>query len=333
MKRGMPMGKNKMKSKLKEIKLIVQMYELIMKPVHMCANKLKAFSRRFAKTRFSYGQCNPDKVFHIIKSDTTSCGIFSLIFTSVFPYLEISEKKKYIPIVDYKNTAFLPLIQDEKDYGKDNPWEYYFEQPGGAYSLDEVYQSAKVEMGSPDKYGFKVTDWNAMMPMPTDKLMYWSQIANKYIRPTKEIAERIRNEKNGLLLDNEKIMGVSIRAGYRWQALLGNDLIKGHPMVRTCDYYIEMIRKKMEEWNYGRFFLACDDREYVTKIDSYFGGKCCHMDRKYNHYFANDIPVPYDNRDEIVREYKGCTTREKTIEYIVETYLLASYDSLYTTVN
>ena len=46
----MPMGKNKMKSKLKEIKLIVQMYELIMKPVHMCANKLKAFSRRFAKT-------------------------------------------------------------------------------------------------------------------------------------------------------------------------------------------------------------------------------------------------------------------------------------------
>ena len=333
MKRGIPMGKNKMKSKLKEIKLIVQMYELIMKPVHMCANKLKAFNRRFAKTRFSYGQCNPDKVFHIIKSDAANCGIFSLIFTSVFPYLEISEKKKYIPIVDYKNTAFFPMIQDEEDYGKDNPWEYYFEQPGGLYTLDEVYRSAKVEIGSPDKYGFKLTDWNCMMPMPPEKLMYWNRIVSKYIRPTKELSERINDEKNKLSFGQVKIMGVSIRAGYRRLALLNVDIIKEHPQAETCEYYIEIIQKKMDEWGYNRFFLACDDREYVTKIDKYFGKGCCHMDRKYSHMFINDIPVPYDNIDEFRSEYKGCTTRERTIEYIAETYLLASCESLYSTIN
>ena len=95
MKRGMPMGKNKMKSKLKEIKLIVQMYELIMKPVHMCANKLKAFNRRFVKTRFSYGQCNQDKIFHIIKSDAANFAenIYKYLSPTVF-YLNVSYEVK-----------------------------------------------------------------------------------------------------------------------------------------------------------------------------------------------------------------------------------------------
>ncbi len=72
----------------------------------------------------------------------------------------------------------------------------------------------------------------------------------------------------------------------------------------------------MSEWGYGRFFLACDDREYVTKIDDFFGENCCHMDRRYRHWFINDIPVPEENVKERDREYEGCTIREMTIECI-----------------
>ena len=311
----------------------MQLYEMIMNTIHQFKREIKTFRRKLVKTRFSYGKLNSDKVFHIIKSDAANCGIFSLILINVLPYLEISEKKGFTPIVDYKNTDFLRLIHDEKRAGIDNPWEYYFEQPGGEYSLDEVYRSAKVEIGSSDKYGFQVIDWNNMMPMPLEKLVYWSQLANKYIRPTNEIFKRIRDEKDRLCFENKNIMGVSIRAGYRRSALLNEDLIKEHPQVGTCEYYIEIIQKRMDEWGYDRFFLACDDREYVTKIDEYFGKRCCHMDRKYSHMFINDIPVPYDNIDELCSEYKGCTTRERTIEYITETYLLASCESLYSTIN
>lgn len=322
----------KIKSKLKKSKLIVQIYESVMNLMHKCLLKVRLFKKKHVKTRFSYGKCNSDKVFHVIKSDAVGCGLFSLILVNVLPYLRISDKKGYVPIIDYKNTIPFPLIQDEENYGKDNPWEDYFEQPGGKYTLDEVYKSAKVEMCNPNKYGFEVVMWNSVMPMPAEELRYWSRIANKYIRPTKEIFDKIQEEKTRLFRQNEKVMGVSIRAEYRRDALLKLDIIKGHPKVESCEYYIEMIQKKMKEWRYNRFFLACDDREYVMKIENYFGEKCCHMDRRYRHWFINDIPVPGENIREIDKEYEGCTIREKTVEYIVETYLLASCDSLYSTI-
>lgn len=300
--------------------------------MHKCMLKVRLFKKKHVKTRFSYGKCNSDKVFHVIKSDAARCGMFSLILVNIMPYLKISERKGYIPIIDFKNTVHLPLIQDKENYGKINPWEDYFEQPGGAYTLDEVYKSAKVEMCNPNKYGFQVVMWNNMMPMPAEELRYWSRIANKYIRPTKEIFDKIQEEKIRLFKQNKKVMGVSIRAEYRRDALLKMDLIKGHPKVGSCEYYIEMIQKKMNEWGYDRFFLACDDREYVVKMDQFFGEKCCHMDRRYKHLFIKDIPVQTDNIKEINREYEGCTIKDTTTEYIVETYLLAACESLYSTI-
>ena len=321
------------KNKLKQFRLIVRVYEMIMNSLHQCKRNMRAFKRKLVKTRFSYGKCNPDKVFHVIKSDAVGCGMFSLILVNVLPYLGISEKKGYIPIVDYKNTVHLPLIQDECEHGKDNPWEYYFEQPGGAYTLDEVYRSSKVEICNPDKYGFKVVDWNNMMPMSTEELKYWSRLANKYIRPTKEIRERIEVEKKRLFSEDEKMVGISIRAGYRRAALFNLGIIKGHPKVGSCEDYIEIIQKKLDEWGYSKFFLACEDREYVEKISAHFGKRCCRMNRRYQHLFINGNPVPNDNMKEINREYEGCTTKERAEEYIVETYLLAACDSLYSTIN
>ncbi len=321
-----------LKAKLKKSRLIVYIYELVIDSIHRCVSTIKSIKRKLVKTRFSYGKCNSDKVFYVIKSDVEAMHLFSLVLVNVLSYLRVSERKGYIPIVDYKNTTYLGGIQDKENYGKINPWEDYFEQPGGCYTLDEVYQSAKVEICNPNKYGYKVIPWNSMMPMPMEELEYWNRIVNKYIRPTKEILEKIVYEKNKLFVRGEKIMGVSIRAGYRRNALLKLDIIKDHPKVESCEYYIEMIQKKMKEWGYEKFFIACDDREYITKIDKHFGEKCYYMDRRHPHMFINDIPVPLDDIKELNREYEGCTMKERTIEYIVETYLLADCDSLYSTI-
>ncbi len=318
------------KQKMKRNKFLVMVYEKAMGLVWRVTSFLK---KKFVKTRFSYGQLNQDKVFYIITSNGVRCGLFSLVFTKVLPFLKISEKKGYLPIVDLKNTMYHPMIQDEKDYGKENPWEYYFEQPAWEYSLDEVYSSARVEICSYYKHGFRAIDWNYMMPMPAEDLVYWSKIVDKYIRPVKAISERIEDEKEKLFFKTEKIMGVSLRAGYRRQALLKQEFIKGHPKVADCEYYIDVIQKKLDEWGYDKFFLACDDREYTTKIISYFGTKCLTMNRRRRHLFMNDVPVPDDDMQEIDKEYDGVTVREKTIEYVVETYLLAACESLYSTIN
>lgn len=318
-----------LKSKIKKYKLFVGIYEKIMGPIRRIIDLLK---KKCVKTRFSYGRSNRDKVFYIITSEATDCGLFSLVLARVLPFLYVCEKKGYVPIVDFKNTRYHPMIQEKKDHGKENPWEYYFEQPGGQYPLEEVYRSAKVEICNPDKYGYKAVDWNHMMPMPMESLKYWSGITAKYIHPTKMIMDKIKAEKERLFL-GENIMGVSLRAGYRRHALLKQEIVKGHPKVADCEYYIKIIQQKMDEWGYDKFFLACDDREYTTKIFNCFGEKCLYTNRSRMHLFVNDIPVTDDNGKEMMKEYEGINVREMTVEYMIETYLLAACESLYSTIN
>lgn len=323
-----------LKEKLKEIRLIVGAYEMFMTPIHSCINRLKKMKKmlngKITKTRYSYGNQNQDKVFYVITSNADKCGIFSLILVNVLPFLEVSDAKGFVPAVDYQSELYLPMIQDKEDYGKENPWEYYFEQPG-RYGLDEIYKSAKVEIGNCYKYGWHEFQWGNKMPISENELKYWNRIVNKYIRPTEEISKIIADEKKKLFWEKEKILGVAIRAGYRRSAMLKDDIIKNHPKVATCEFYIEMIQKKMEEWGYDKFFLACEDREYVTKIEKYFENKCIHMNRRYIHMFHNDVPV--DDMRELMCEYHGVGTRARNVEYIVETYLLAECDSLYCTIN
>ena len=124
-------------------------------------------------------------------------------------------------------------------------------------------------------------------------------------------------------------MGVSIRAGYRFAKLINDSIIKGHPIIGSCEYYITKIEELMDKWNYDIFFLACEDREYVSKIESYFGNRCCHMDRKYIHFFENDNPV--ESLEDRMVEFQNSTVKERNIEYIVETYLLSMCESAFLT--
>ncbi len=59
-------------------RVIVETYEAIMNTMHKCMDKIKLFKRKLVKTRFLYGKCNSDKVFHVIKSDVGTMNFFHL---------------------------------------------------------------------------------------------------------------------------------------------------------------------------------------------------------------------------------------------------------------
>lgn len=322
------------KQNIKQNEAMVKLYEVMMGPIHHSVyrikKKLKNLKKGMEKTRFSYGNANADKIFYLIKSDAEYCGIFSLIFTNVIPSLMITDKKKWIPIIDYQNTIYMPMLQDEGEYQRCNPWEYYFEQPGGHYSLEEIYSSAKVEVFNRYKNGMKSPNWNQCMPMEREDLNYFNFLITKYIKPTKEILAKIQNERECLFPQDMKVMGVAIRADYRRAALIGDPIIKGHPVIESCQYYISRIEELLNKWGYDRFFLSCDDREFVNEMEAYFGNKCCHLKRSYGHYFKNGSPV--QDIGELNEEWQDISVKQKNIEYIVEIYLLSMCESAYITI-
>ena len=99
----------------------------------------------------------------------------------LIPQIEYAVRRKNIPIIDCRET-YLPMIQDQENAGKENAWEYYFQQPIENYTLDEVYQSKHVVYVRKNAWGIKKSlSYNDIF-LDDDKLTYWSGIFNRYLR-------------------------------------------------------------------------------------------------------------------------------------------------------
>ena len=107
-----------MRSWLKKYKYIVKMYECIFGPIHWLVYMMKHTKwPSLKRTHFSYGKLNKNKKFYVIKYNRPECGIFSMI-CHLIPQIEYAARRKYVPIIDCRET-FLPMIQDEKNVGKE----------------------------------------------------------------------------------------------------------------------------------------------------------------------------------------------------------------------
>ncbi len=124
--------------------------------------KLKIFYKnRCAMRKKHYGMLNKDKTFYVIYSAWPQSWGLATTVSIVLNNIKYAIERGWIPVVDLKR-CFLPSIQNEENQGKENAWEYYFEQPVPGYSLEDVYQSRHVIL-APDKgqpYGS--IDWKDM---------------------------------------------------------------------------------------------------------------------------------------------------------------------------
>lgn len=317
------------KEKMKRNKTAVALYEAVFGRVHSgCRAVHKEFNivktRLSTKTHYCYGNRNRDKTFFVISCNNTAMGLYSLIFY-ILPFIAYAVRKKYIPVIDLK--AYLPLIQDEDRTGIENAWEYYYEQPEKQYTLEEVYQSRHVIIMVDGAFRIKMPRWNEMFPTDSKTLEYWHKVIASYIRLNDDLEKRVTAERQKICKPGQKVLGVGVRAGLRAGAMRNQALFNAHPKVPTCEEMMDLVENKMREWQCDSMFLAIDDREYFNKFIARFGNKCCYLKRRLRHYFENDRPVM--NNEDAGVEYKGCSVRESTEEYIIETYLLAQCDSIY----
>ena len=199
---------------LKKNKFVVKMYEFIFTPIHHIEYKISLVLPSFEKCHYSYGKLNKDKKFYVIKFNSIKGGMFGVVF-GVIRQIEyaLRRNKKYIPIIDCRET-YLFFMQNPENAGKENAWDYYFEQPRGFYSLDEVYRSKHVIYERKKGPGKRKPFGYMSMPMPEQDLCFWNNLLIKYIRAKASLVERIEHECADLF-SNKKVLGISIRSEYR----------------------------------------------------------------------------------------------------------------------
>lgn len=293
--------------------------------------KLKTdYKNRHAMKKRHFGDLNRDKTFYVICSEWTQTWGLATTVSIVLNNIKYAVEHGWIPIVDFKR-SYLPGIQDEENQGKENAWEYYFEQPVSGYTMEEVYHSRNV-IFAPDKgqpYGSM--DWKYMQDLSDEIYTAYFDMTAKYIRIRPEIlarAEEIRKTLWGRAGDG-KILGIGMRAGLYWGEVARTKMYKDHPKGLNIEEYIEFTHRYMREFGCGYIFVSCDDRYYMERMKQEFGEKCLYMqDRSLPRYFDNE-GNPFAEEVGGLIETDDQSIVERSIDYLIETYLLSACDSLF----
>lgn len=234
--------------------------------------------RYWEEHRKKLGTENPDKTFYIIRRYDWYCGLFS-IFCTHLQRIDDAIKKGYIPIVDMQNDFNIYL--EEEKIGKENSWEYYFEQPAG-YSLKDITHSRNVIIGSgsvPKGFPFLEVDFLCGKTVDGHNLQYWREIARKYMKLNDTAQKKIDEEYSRLFHDCDKVLGVLCR---------GTDYTGGKPKHHAVQPTIEQVLEKVDEIfterNCTKIFLATEDETVYRVFEDKYNDRLIVNRRKYAKY-------------------------------------------------
>lgn len=239
------------------------------------SSKLKNRLGRFKKKtnhkndERNYGEKNPDIVFYVIKRENENLGLLSYFNTNL-GHINYAINNGWIPIIDMKNYPNSYLESNE--VGRKNAWEFYFQQPYGEHwTLDEVYQSKhvrfsgnQIEMIRPDD------DMDFLMNPYAQR--YWNKIYTTYCKINSiienEVEQFYENEFMKFIGKGERILGVLLR-GTDYYALRP----KAHPIQPDIEEAVNIIAKRLEEWNCSRIYLVTEDIKILQEIQKRFGNQ------------------------------------------------------------
>lgn len=215
---------------------------------------------KWREHRVSYGKENPDKTFFVIRRASCKAGLFSFVMTNI-GLVKYAIERGYIPVIDMQTTANTYLREDQ--VGRENAWEFYFEQPCG-YSLMDISKSRNIVLSSgmitrDNEYpGGDIVRYQ-------EKLQSWKEWFDKYFRVKEEIineAEKIRET----LFQGEKVLGVLCR---------GTDYTeqkpKAHPIQPAVEDVIQRAKEVMDSRDCKCIYLATEDEGVYQKFYKVFG--------------------------------------------------------------
>ena len=277
--------------------------------------------------RCSFGELNKDKTFYVIRVETDQqWGLFST-------YMAVASSAKYaiehgwIPVVNLKD-YYLSIMQNEENKGKENAWNYYFEDLAPEFPLEQVYQSKNVILGIPRGLPYGGVEWKYGMDLYGKEFDAYHEIIKKYMRVKPELTEAVEEMYKALFPAGEKVLGVAIRAGAHWGALVKEKNWEMHTDGFDVEESIQQIKAHLEKYNLQYFFLSCEDEYYVNKIKETFGEKCLFMERPRYRFFDEDGKPQTENFRPIRENYKR---QDVNIDYLKETLLLSKCDSFFGT--
>jgi hypothetical protein len=223
------------------------------------------FARKFKyRERItSYGTENADKNFYIIGFLDYTCGLFGLI-SHMLKHIVYAESFGYIPVVDLQNYNTQYLEPDA--LGKENAWEYFFEQPM-SYSLRDISKSKNIILSAKTSNPrIRILNYDINLSDSRTLQKYYNRLFKSYIRPNKPTQDYLSTDENKILSGNRKLLGVLCR---------GTDYTHKKPAGHNIqpDPYdiIPKAENILKEYNCTHVYLATEDQDIYDTFLKHFG--------------------------------------------------------------
>ena len=214
-------------------------------------------------------QKNGPKTYYIIAQQNTKVGIYGYL-NCFLPHIAYAVAKGYIPVVDMKsyNNIYIPQGQ----FGSLNAWELFFQQPMGV-GLEDLSDGEVIRC--PDMLWYRWLPNSC--PMMSDKeIKMWATLYDRYIRHNETTQRYLNAEKDSILKNREKTVGVIYRG-----TTYTKGQATGHPIQPTMKMLADKVKTVMDENGLEYIYLASDEKSIVDYMNSRFPGKVLINKRVY----------------------------------------------------
>lgn len=300
---------------------VIQQYRRF-KPSIATKNVLYGLTERARHKCF--GSANPDCTFYVIRCINSSSPfytgpIFNLLanYSYVLSHLHYAYEHKYLPVIDQLHYPVYNT-QEQPVNGTRNPWEFFWEQPGG-HSLAEAYQSKHVILSQRNW----ISEWNlgydiARHKDPTTiQHLYRLSETVPLNAVTREYVECCWNRNLAMF---PRVLGVSYR--FAGHAKGSPHRAPDHPIQPEIDGLLSAVLDRCREWKMEAVFLATESADAVNYFREALGSRLVTLPRvrqKEKVVYTKQNPNPM---------YAPGAMYQTSLDYLTEMEMLARCTAL-----
>ena len=256
---------------------------------------------------------DPTKPTYYIIRRTGTCGLF-YHYNMIMGHIRYALTKDFLPVVDMQNYPNAYLAPEK--LGKENSWEYYFEQPL-RINLEDAYNGENVILNDIKKTFFSSPHDKFFYEHHNNILTEWRMLVKLGLLKVKTARmEEIATVRQKLFAPNDRVLGVLLR---------GTDYVairpKWHPIPPPVEFALSIIVEKLREWQYNKIYLATEDKNIVQIFKQVFGNVCITFDKAFLDY----NPDNWVSAQRIDRDNDHFLQGK---EYLTEILLLSTCNSL-----
>lgn len=259
---------------------------------------------------------NPNKpTYYIIRRMSETTDLLT-VYRMVMGHVRYALSKGWIPVVDMQNYPNPYLAPDK--LGKENAWEYYFEQPF-RIGLEQAYNSENVVLSNGDCVK-PYPDYSInLLEKKNDELVEWRMLIKMgFLTIKPELAEEISAVREKLFSSKEQVLGVLLR---------GNDYhdkkIKGAPIPPPVEFAVNTVSAKFNEWQCNKVLLLTKDISVAEMFKNNFGDKCSSLDQLYANFYNSEDNDSAENNFSVNND--ECFLKGK--EYLTQIMILSMCNS------